>query len=101
MGKMITVRMLVLISLSMYLFGIIAIICDSYPLFNGKADYAIVFGNKVYENGKPSVRLQKRLDAGIFLLKEHKVNKLMVSGGLGKEGHDEALVMAKYLIKKG
>ncbi|OKH17895.1 vancomycin high temperature exclusion protein [[Limnothrix rosea] IAM M-220] len=65
------------------------------------ADYAIVYGNKVHPNGAPSQRLQARLDRAIALHQNDKVKKVMVSGGFGKEGHDEAIVMAKYLEEKG
>lgn len=64
------------------------------------ADYAIVLGNKVEMTARPSVRLQTRLDKALELYKEGKVKKVIVSGGLGYEGFEEADIMKIYLEKK-
>lgn len=66
-----------------------------------QADYAIVYGNKVHPNGIPSKRLQARLDKAIELFSHHQVSGIVVSGGVGKEGQDEAVVMAQYLQQYG
>jgi vancomycin permeability regulator SanA len=66
-----------------------------------RADYAIVYGNQVQPNGIPSKRLQARLDRAEALFQAGQVTGIMVSGGIGKEGYDEALVMAQYLQQKG
>ena len=66
-----------------------------------RADYAVVLGNQVYPSGNPSDRLKARLTAAKALYRKHKVKKIIVSGGVGREGHDEAIVMKKYLMKKG
>lgn len=74
---------------------------DSYSDLENKADWAIVFGSKVHRNGQPSNRLKARLDAAFNLYQRGKADKILVSGGTGEEGHDEADIMAKYLIQKG
>lgn len=61
-------------------------------------DIALIFGNKIEENGIPSKRLQARLDEGIKLYRKQRVKKIIVSGGLGKEGFWEGTEMKKYLI---
>lgn len=66
---------------------------------NGKADLAVVFGNKVNVDGSLSNRLKARLDQGITLYNKGRVQKLLVSGGLGKEGFWEGSEMKKYLMK--
>jgi len=66
-----------------------------------KADVGLVLGSKVHVNGSPSIRLANRLDRGLELYRKKIVPKLIVSGGIGKEGHDEALVMKNYLVTKG
>jgi vancomycin permeability regulator SanA len=65
------------------------------------ADVAIVFANTVNPNGQPSARLAARLDAARSLYDEHLVHYLVVSGGTGKEGFDEAAIMKRYLVSRG
>lgn len=65
------------------------------------ADMAVVLGNKVELNGQPSKRLQSRLDKAVELYDEGYFNFIIVSGGLGKEGFDEAKVMKNYLTNQG
>lgn len=79
----------------------IVIISDGFSDELQKADCAVVLGNKVELNGKPSSRLKSRLDKAIEVYNLGFVNKLIVSGGFGKEGFDEAIVMKDYLIERG
>ncbi|MFF2090782.1 YdcF family protein [Paenibacillus sp. NPDC058174] len=64
-------------------------------------DAAVVLGNKVETNGQPADRLKARLDRSVELYKENYYNYVIVSGGIGKEGFDEAEVMKAYLVDKG
>lgn len=66
-----------------------------------KADLAVILGNKVNEDGTLSERLKARVDCGYDLYKSGQVKKILVSGGLGKEGHFEGTKMKEYLIRKG
>lgn len=66
-----------------------------------RANVGVIYGNKVELTGQPSPRLEARLKAGMYLYKSDLVGKLIVSGGTGKEGHDEAKVMANYLLSAG
>ena len=66
-----------------------------------KADVALILGNKVNHDGSLSERLQSRLDKSIELYEQQYYDKIIVSGGLGREGHDEAVVMKDYLLKNG
>jgi vancomycin permeability regulator SanA len=65
------------------------------------ADVAIVLGNKVERNGEPSPRLTARLDRAVALYQQGLVKQILVTGGLGKEGFDEAAVMAAFLRSRG
>ncbi len=67
---------------------------------NKKAEFAIVYGAKVESNGEPSKRLQARLDTAFDLLKDNKIEKIIVSGWVGETGFNEAEVMKKYLLNK-
>ncbi|MBH5316326.1 YdcF family protein [Paenibacillus sp. GSMTC-2017] len=64
-------------------------------------DVAVVLGNKVEVNGQPSERLKARLDKSVELYNGGYFTNIIVSGGIGKEGFDEAKVMKSYLIDKG
>ncbi|WP_310423854.1 YdcF family protein [Chamaesiphon sp. VAR_48_metabat_135_sub] len=66
-----------------------------------RSDVAVVLGNTVNSNGKPSARLQARLDKTIELYQQGIFKNTIVSGGVGKEGFDEAVVMKQYLILHG
>lgn len=65
------------------------------------ADAALVFGNTVDRNGVPSKRLESRLVAARELYAAKRVRYVLVSGGFGKEGFDEAEVMARWLRARG
>lgn len=67
----------------------------------GRADVAVVFGNRVERDGTPSTRLRARLDRAIALYRGGWCRYILVSGGLGREGHNEALVMRRYLRDHG
>jgi vancomycin permeability regulator SanA len=64
-------------------------------------DVAVVLGNKVEITGHPSDRLKARLDKSVELYNEGYFPFIIVSGGIGKEGYDEAKVMKSYLVNEG
>ena len=66
-----------------------------------QADVAVVLGNEVNVDGQPSDRLKARLDKAVQIFQDGETQNMIVSGGMGKEGFDEATVMAEYLIVKG
>ena len=61
----------------------------------------MVFGAQVHGNGAPSTSLRDRMDTAIGLFKEHLVKKVLVSGGVGDSGYNEALVMRDMAVKAG
>ena len=65
------------------------------------ADVAIVFGNTVDRQGRPSARLRARLDEAKRLYSRGRVRRIIVSGGVGAEGVDESTAMKRYLISSG
>lgn len=67
----------------------------------GPARAALVLGNKVEESGVPSERLMRRLQAAYELYRQGLAQVLVVSGGTGREGYDEAAVMRNTLITFG
>lgn len=65
------------------------------------ADVAVVLGNTVNADGTPSRRLAARLDTALELYHRGLFKNVIVSGGVGREGFDEAVVMKDYLAKRG
>lgn len=65
------------------------------------ADVAVVLGNRVERNGVPSVHLRGRLDRAFELFQNGTVKYIIVSGGLGREGYEEADVMREDLVERG
>ncbi len=66
-----------------------------------KADVAIVLGNEVLANGEPSARLRARLDSAWEVYETGLTKHVIVSGGTGISGYNEAEVMKKYLVERG
>jgi vancomycin permeability regulator SanA len=78
----------------------IIIIYDGLSDETEQADVALIPGTKVENDGQPSERLKARLDGGIKIYKQGLVRKLIVSGGKGEEGFEEADVMKEYLLSR-
>jgi vancomycin permeability regulator SanA len=76
-------------------------------LFFGTTDYrrpadaAVVFGARVYASGLPSQVLQDRIDTAVGLYKAGLVPVLVMSGGDGADGFNEAVVMRQSAIGDG
>lgn len=65
------------------------------------ADVAVVLGNKVNSDGVPAPRLKGRLDRALQLYREGLCKEIVVSGGVGASGFDEAVEMRNYLMSQG
>jgi uncharacterized SAM-binding protein YcdF (DUF218 family) len=64
------------------------------------SDLGVVLGSQVSPDGRPSARLQARLDEAVALYRQGVCARILVSGGTGKEGFSEAQVMARYLAER-
>jgi len=78
-----------------------ALVLDGFTDDLFKADAALVLGNSVFPDGTLSPRLRGRVERGMELYKSGLVPKIVVSGGLGKEGHYEGTAMAAWLMAHG
>jgi vancomycin permeability regulator SanA len=87
-----------LLSLVWFILHTLLITLDGLIDSKENAEVALVLGNTVQENGEMSERLKSRVDKGLELYKAGQVKTIVVSGGLGKEGHYEAEVMKHYLL---
>ena len=76
-------------------------------LFFGTTDYrrpadaAVVFGARVYATGVPSPLLADRIATGVELYKQGLVPRLVMSGGDGADGFNEARVMRDVAVAAG
>jgi vancomycin permeability regulator SanA len=66
-----------------------------------KSDLAVVLGNAVHTDGVPSKRLAARLDRALQCYEQAQCGTIFVSGGIDKQGTDEALAMRDYLVRRG
>lgn len=94
-------RLILLVLLFWFAGHILFLLVYGFRDVQKTCDYAVVLGNAVNEDGTLSARLEARVMHSFRLYQEKKVNKIFVSGGLGKEGHLEGSAMAHFLIQKG
>lgn len=85
----------------LYAIAMVAILVDGMNDELHKAEATVVLGNEVLKNGQPSARLRARLQRALDLYRQDYFPRIIVSGGTGKSGHDEAVVMAQWLIARG
>lgn len=65
------------------------------------ADAVVVFGARVYPNGKPSLALADRVRTASRLVTSGEAEWLVVSGGPGDRGTHETLAMRRLAIRMG
>lgn len=92
---------IVVLSVSFVLLTAAVIVHDGLTDEIAPCDTAIVLGNKVEPNGQPSARLRARLDKAVELFNQKMFPHVIVSGGTGAEGYDEAKAMKQYLAEHG
>jgi vancomycin permeability regulator SanA len=69
--------------------------------YRRSADVAVVFGAQVHPGGRPSSTLTWRVDTAVDLYRQGLVDRLVMSGGVGESGYDEAEVMRRMAIERG
>jgi len=86
---------------ALYLAGTVVLVLVGLHDQPGQADIGLVLGSKVETDGTPSPRLRARLDKTLELYRAGAFPEVIASGGVGKEGYDEAVVMRDYLVAHG
>lgn len=69
--------------------------------YTRQADAAVIFGARYYPDGRLSLALKDRMDKGIKLYKQEKVDYLILSGGVDRDGIDETVGMVNYAQENG
>ena len=67
----------------------------------GRADVALVLGNAIEPDGRPSARLAARLDRAVEGYRHGDFPLIIASGGIEEGTWDEADVMSRYLVANG
>lgn len=83
------------------LLAAIALVATGLAASAPAADVAVVLGNTVAPDGKPSPRLAARLDRAYDCYAASQCRVVFVSGGVDPAGRDEAVVMRDYLLARG
>lgn len=65
------------------------------------AEYILILGCGVRDDGTPSDMLRDRLLRGIELYNEGAAEKLLLSGDSAREGYDEVGTMKRFCLEKG
>ena len=65
------------------------------------ADVAVIFGARVYASGQPSPLLADRIRTGVELYRAASCPLLVMSGGDGSDGFNEARVMRDVAVAEG
>jgi vancomycin permeability regulator SanA len=65
------------------------------------ADVAVVLGARVHDDGTLSSSLMDRVSTGVELHRDGLVSRLIMSGGTGANGVDEALAMRDAAVRLG
>ncbi len=88
----------VFLFIAVFLLTVFFLIADGFDDKIQRSDVAIILGSMVRPDGVVSDRLAARLDKGLELYNEGLIHTIIVSGGTGKEGVNEAVVMKRYLM---
>ena len=92
---------LFLIGLAAGLLEAAVIVADGLRDRPGHADVALVLGNAVEPDGRPSARLAARLDRAVEGYRHGDFPRIIASGGIEDGARDEADVMSRYLVAHG
>jgi len=75
---------------------------DTYTLEEVRPErVAIVFGARIYPDGRPSSMLRDRVETAVQLYQAGKVEKLLFSGDNRFENYDEPGSMMEYALERG
>lgn len=105
---MIATLLLILLILSLVIFSVPRIITELISrnkIFSiteaPQEKVAVIFGAGLLHNGTPSPVLRDRVETGVSLYQEGKVEKLLMSGDNRFEDYNEPGAMLEYAVKLG
>jgi vancomycin permeability regulator SanA len=95
------IAMLLGVAALMILFPLAQIAFFGTSDYRGKADAAVVFGARVFDNGSLSPSLRDRVATAVDLYQSGMVKQLVMSGGVEPNGTDESIAMRNAAEKAG
>ena len=90
-----------LMSLWMFVFAVLQMLCFGKTDYRRDADAILVFGAGVYADGRPSDALVDRVRTGCELYKQYPKAKLIFSGGPGQGAVHETQAMRALAVEWG
>lgn len=84
-----------------WVLGALGITWAGFSREEGAGDVAVVLGNEVYGDGTLAPRTQARVAHAAQLYREGRVRAVLVSGGTGDSGVNEAVAMARAAVALG
>lgn len=101
--KLRVIRLVAILVFSWLIIHLVYTTCDGVFEYKGHADVAVVLGNRVNADSSLSPVLQGRVDKALLLYRQGRVQRIMVSGGMGKTGGNvpEGMAMKRYLVERG
>ena len=93
-------KLLIAIVAAVALIGVVGVVVGGLHDDVQASDVGVVLGSKAMSDGTPSDRLRARLDKAAELYRQGMFKGVIVSGGTGDEGFNEAIVMATYLADR-
>jgi len=88
-------------AICLFLFPLAQMFCFGKTDYERPADIAVVFGARVYADGRPSDALADRVRTACRLYQQGEVNKLLFSGGPGDGATPETLAMKQMAVQLG
>lgn len=82
-------------------FPLAQMVCFGMTDYRRPADAAVVFGARVYADGRPSLALADRVRTGCALYRDGLVQKLILSGGPGDGATHETEAMRRFALALG
>lgn len=79
----------------------LTIITDGTQEDTRPADIGVIFGTKNKKDGSLSQSMLRRLNIGLKLYQEGRIQKILLSGGMANKGFCESDLMQDFLISKG
>ena len=78
-----------------------ALIVPAMPKVYPPEGTVLILGNQVYADSSLSPYLTARMEKGLQVYKLAGARQILVSGGTGREGVNEAVAMANWLVDRG
>lgn len=96
------IKIILAVGVGLYIASLVYVLSFSWKTnIPGHADAALILGAKVQLNNKPSDPLYNRTEEAVNLYKQHKVDYIIATGGIGLGPSPESAVSQKLAKAQG